>query len=335
MLAGCVIYLVFFLLGEAGSGKSSAMAKIALDWAGNDESADLDQCRGQPNILRKIFDFMFMVPLKTVDSDIPLERLLIQQHELEDKNITEDEIKTILHSSRCLLVFDGYDEYKKGTNAAIDAVISGKRRNSFVLVTSRPDYIDKTDRKRLNGEIQIKGLSNKSIEECINRYFDMEEKSQSEATSKEPVPATQMTSEGSESGTTDEGPSQKKLKSQDLIKKAKNRDIYGFLKIPILLLMVSVLYIETGSLPERRSDIMWEIIQIYIKRAEEKGVPIENPDKLLRHLGKLSYDASQRDTHQLMIKKVSIQVKFIHYWQRSPFRLSKHLHRHLFTILSC
>ena len=173
------------------------MAKIALDWAGNDESADLDQCRGQLNILRKIFDFMFMVPLKTVDSDIPLEKLLIQQHELEDRAIAEDEIKTILHSSRCLLAFDGYDEYKKGTNAAIDAVISGKRRNSFVLVTSRPDYIDKTDRKRLSGKIQIKGLSNKSIEECINRYFDMEEKSQSEATSKEPVPATQMTSEGS------------------------------------------------------------------------------------------------------------------------------------------
>ena len=49
---------------------------------------------------------------------------------------------------------------------------------------------------------------------------------------------------------------------------------------------------------------MWEIIQIYIKRAEEKGIPIENPDELLRHLGELSYDASQRRTHQLLIKKV-------------------------------
>ena len=327
MPAVCVIYS-FFLLGEAGSGKSSAMAKLALDWAGNDESADLDQCRGQPNILRKIFDFMFMVPLKTVDSDIPLERLLIQQHELEDRAIAEDEIKTILHSSRCLLVFDGYDEYKKGTNAAIEAVISGKRRNSFVLITSRPDYIDKTDRKRLSGEIQIKGLSNKSIEECINRYFDMKEKSQSEATSKDPVPATQVTSEGAKSGatsqdplleqpatsensqpgaksedpsleigTTKEEPSQTVLKSRHLIEKAKNRGIYGFLKIPILLLMLCVLHIETGTLPERRTEIIWEIIQIYIKRAKEKGVPIENPEKLLCHLGELSYNASHTLTN--------------------------------------
>ena len=174
----------------------------------------------------------------------------------------------------------------------------------------------------------------------------MEEKSQSGTTSKDPIPATQMTSEGSESGATSEDalleppatsessqpgaksedpsleigtskeePSQTVLKSRDLIEKAKNRGIYGFLKIPILLLMLSVLHIETGTLPERRTEIIWEIIQIYIKRAEEKGVPIENPDELLRHLGKLSYDASQRDSHQLMIKKVSIQVNVIHHWQ--------------------
>ena len=45
------------------------MAKLALDWARNDESADLNQCHGNTNILRKIFDFMFVVPLKTIDSD--------------------------------------------------------------------------------------------------------------------------------------------------------------------------------------------------------------------------------------------------------------------------
>ena len=243
---------------------------------------------------------------------IPLERIIIQQHELEDRGIAEDEMKTILHSSKCLLVFDGYDEYKKGTNAAIDTVISGKRRNSFVLITSRPDYIAQKDRERLTGEIQIKGLSSKSIEECINRYFDMEDKYQSEATSKDPIPAPPVTSErskaeatrrgpsqeplatcegsqpgttsedpqleppainenpqsgatskdplleppetseGSQPGTTSEEASQTKLKSRDLIKKAQNRGIYEFLKIPILLLMLSVLYVETGSLPERR-----------------------------------------------------------------------------------
>ena len=224
---------------------------------------------------------MFLITLKNIDSDLPLERFIIQQYELEDEGITEDEIKTILDSSKCLLVFDGYDEYRKGTNSATDAAISSQNGHSFVLITSRPDYMDKKDKKKLDGEIQIKGLSYESIEECVDRYFEKPEVSQQGGTNEDLA----RTSEGFK-------------------KKAKKRGIYGLLRIPIILLMLSVLYIETGSLPERRSDIMWEIIQTYIKRAEEKGVPIDNPDKLLRHLGELSYDASQRDTHQLLIKKV-------------------------------
>ena len=55
----------FFLLGKAGSGKSSAMAKLALDWTGKNDSADLDQqSHEQNNILREKFDFVFTVPLK-------------------------------------------------------------------------------------------------------------------------------------------------------------------------------------------------------------------------------------------------------------------------------
>ena len=222
-----------------------------------------------------------MIQLKNIDSDLPLERFIIQQYELEDKGISEHEIKTILDSPKCLLVFDGYDEYKKSTNSAIDAAITSQNGHSFVLITSRPKQMDKKDRKQLDGEIEIEGLSYESIEKCVERYFKKAEGSQQRASKEDPA----LTSEGFK-------------------KKSKERGIYGLLKIPLLLLMLSVLYIETGSLPIRRTDIMWEIFQMYIKRAEEKGVPIENPDELLRHLGELSYDASQRDTHQLLIKKV-------------------------------
>ena len=132
-----------------------------------------------------------MIPLKKIDSDIPLERFIIQHYELEDKGIAEDEIKTILDSSKCLLVFDGYDEYKKGTNSAIDEAISSQNGQSFVLITSRPDHLDKKDRKKLDGEIQIKGLSYKSIEECIDRYFDRAEVSQQGGINEDPVPISE------------------------------------------------------------------------------------------------------------------------------------------------
>ena len=265
------------------------MAKLGLDFARKDHSANLDkQSPEQTKILREKFDFMFVVPLKNIDSDISLEKVIIQQHDLEDKDITEDEIKTILESSKCLLVFDGYDEYKKGTNSDIDAVISGKRGNCFVLVTSRPDYMEKKDRKKLDGEIQITGLSDKSITECIDRYLDKEEVAQP--------------------GSTNENPKLAKMNSKDLITKARKRGIFKLFKIPILLLMLSVLYVETGSLPERRTDIMWEIVQIYIKRAKEKGFEFEDPDGLLHHLGELSYEASERKTHKLLIRKVGPEM---------------------------
>ena len=225
-----------------------------------------------------------MIQLKNIDCNTPLETIIIQEHDLKEKGLTEDEIKTILHNSKCLLVFDGYDEYKKGTNQAIDASINGENGNCFVLITSRPDYMDKKDRKKMDEEIQIVGLSDKSITECIDRHFDNEE--------------------GPQSGSTDEDPTQAKVKSKNFIKKAEKRGVFRLLKIPILLLIVSALYVETGDLPQRRTDIMWEIVQIYIKRAEKKEISIENPDELLRHLGKLSYEASKRKTHQLMIDKV-------------------------------
>ena len=225
-----------------------------------------------------------MVLLKNVDSDIPLEKIIIQQHEFEGKEITEDEIKTILDSSKCLLVFDGYDEYKKGTNSAIDATISGEKRNSFVLITSRPDYMDKKDKNKLDGEIQINGLSDESVKECLDRYSDKDEMTQLETTSEDP----ELT----------------KVNSQDFIKQAKKRGVFRLLNIPILLLMLIVLFVETKCLPERRKDIMWEIIQIYTKRAKEKGIEFEDSKVLLRHLGKLSYEASKRKTHTLLKKRL-------------------------------
>ena len=184
----------------------------------------------------------------------------------------------------------------------------------------------KKDGRRFYEEIQIRGLSDESIEECIARYFDNQpeataERCQPQAISNNPLTAVPTTCEGAQPGTTatpipsstgkgsqlrttNEHSSQAKQESQDLINDVKNRGIYGFLKIPLLLLMLNILYLETKSLPERRTDIIWEIIQMYIKRAEVKGDPIKDPNELLCHLGKLSYDASQRGTHRLMIKKV-------------------------------
>ena len=225
-------------------------------------------------ILKNRFDFVFLVPLKHIDSDVPLEQLIILEHELADKNITQDEIKTLLESPRSLLILDGYDEYKKGTNSAIDAVITDNKINSFVLITSRPNHMDKIDKNKVDGEIQNKGLSVRSVMESTLRYIENAEK------------------------------------AVDFLKKAVSQELSELLRIPILLLMMCVLYIQKETLPKNRAKFFKDIIDMYIMRAEERGVHFDDKDKMLLCLGELCYEASERDTQQLLIRKVSLASRY-------------------------
>ena len=249
------------------------MVKLALDWAkGRNRETNQFDDHSQGDTLQNQFDYVFLVPLKQVNSDISLEEVLLQKHELENKNISEDEIKKITNSPRVLLIFDGYDEYKKGTNSDIDAAISGQRGNSFVLITSRPDHMEKRDKRKLDGEIQNNGLSGDSIEQCAQRYIEDEEK------------------------------------TKGFLDKAMKQGLFRLLKVPILLIMMCVLHIQTGFLPRKRERIVRDIVDMYILRAQERGVHFEDTDQMLLDLGELSYEASQRDTHQLLIKKVVLDL---------------------------
>ena len=242
------------------------MAKLALDWVECKGHTDKSQASESLPGLEK-FDFTFLIKLKNVDEDVPLEREIIKQHDL-DSEATEDQIRSILKHCKTLLIFDGYDEYKKGTNSAIDAAISGRRGKSFVLITSRPDNMDKKDKDKLDGKIQNRGLSEEQIEVYIERILD------------------------------------DKKKTKSLIEAAHRSDIEQLLRIPIVALMLCILYKEEKQLPRTQTKIIQQIIQIYIKRAKEKGVELPAENTILDVLGALSWEALQRKTHQLLIKKV-------------------------------
>ena len=68
---------------------------------------------------------------------------------------------------------------------------------------------------------------------------------------------------------------------------------------------MSVLYMENEKLPESKADAVRKLVEMYLRRAKEKGIELEDTEGLLLTLGELSWDALQKDTHQLLIKKVS------------------------------
>ena len=132
--------------------------------------------------------------------------------------------------------------------------------------------MNKRDKNKLDGKIQLRGLSQENILLYIRRHLEDKEKAES------------------------------------LMKAAERSQTNELLRIPIIALMLCILYKETKQLPRTQTEIIKEIIQIYIKRAKEKGVELPDEDEMLFVLGKLSWNALRRDTHQLLIKKVNYSL---------------------------
>ena len=90
---------------------------LAMDWAQGKAPPELQQ-----------FNFVFFIALKDVNSNMPLEDIILNQHErFKVRNVPKIDMKAILEGStgsQVLLLFDGYDEYQQRTNAHIDSAIS-------------------------------------------------------------------------------------------------------------------------------------------------------------------------------------------------------------------
>ena len=271
-------------------GKSCSMAMLAVDWAEDDTTAEPVSKRAKSDLDTSVknFDFVFLIQLSQIDSDVSLEEVIIQQHgRLKSKNVLKEQIGTILQKKKVLLLFDGYDEYKKGTNAAIDDAITNTIGNCFVIVTSRPgDYLEKSDVDKIDGEIQITGLSEENIVKCATRYLQSLLVSHSDRKSAENA-------------------------SGNLIQQARNAGIDELLRIPIILLMVCVLFSNEQSLPNTKTGIVWEIIKMCMDRSTLKHMGLKWNDihkinEMLFILGELSWMALQKDTKQLLIRKVRL-----------------------------
>ena len=81
-----------------------------------------------------------------------------------------DHIESILNGTtkhRVLLLADGYDEYTRGTNRYIDAILESRSSNVSLILTSRPgDYVPKEVSSTMHEEILIVGFSWKKIVPC-------------------------------------------------------------------------------------------------------------------------------------------------------------------------
>ena len=198
------------------------MKHLALIWADGDEEM-------------KKFEFLFHLSLKSVQGDQSIEELIIKQHAgLKRNNVKPSEVKFILRKvKKVLVILDGYDEYKRGTNSDIDnAVTKQLFPHSWMILTSRESKELPTIREYFNAEAEIIGFGEREIKLYINKYFGDAEKSE-------------KLLEIAEKG--------------NLISGIYDDD--GLMHVPILLHMICVLFLRKVSLPETRTGIMSAIVQ--------------------------------------------------------------------------
>ena len=232
------------------------------------------------------FDFLFLIPLRNVNDNSTLPELVKTQLDL-DTDIPSDYIDTIIRGKnniKTLIILDGYDEYTKGTNQDIDRLIASTSRNCFLLVTSRfGEYLKKSARKQMDGEVVIKGFSEENIAKCSELYLESKEI------------------------------------SDDFLKQAKQSPIYELLHVPIVLLMSCMVFAEIGSLPRTQTELFRIAREIIMDRSTlktfwKKCTELEDRDSWLDILGQMSWEALQRDEKQLLLDKVSANLLWIMHW---------------------
>ena len=231
-----------------------------------------------------VFDFLFLLRLRHASKTSSLIDMIKKQHcYLED--VPDKKIKAILGGStnhKVALLLDGYDEYEKGRNAEIDKVIDAPKVNTFVILTSRPGYVEKAMKNEMDGEVVIEGFSAESIQNCATKYLSSEDK------------------------------------CDEMLKQAEQAGLYSgwssdLLRVPIILLMVCVIFDEKRSLPKSRTAIVKDIFELTIDRTTLKRFSPgmyadvkEFQDALLFALGELAWESLKKKEKELLLNKVTI-----------------------------
>ena len=260
----------FILLGQSGIGKTSSIALLAVRFG--ERAKQLEQ-----------FDFVFAIKLNLVNKTSSVAEIVKLQHDrFKAMDVSLDHIESIMKGTtkhRVLLLVDGYDEYTRGTNRYIDAVLESRTGSYFLILTSRPgDHLPATVRDSMDGVVMVTGFSLEKICRCSAQFLDSEEM------------------------------------SHQMVLEARKSGIKDFLYIPIILLMTCVVFAEKKSLPKTKTGIVGIIYELMMDRTtlktfgcKSRNVP--NLDKLLYLLGEVAWKALQKDSRQLLLNKVKLHRK--------------------------
>ena len=167
--------------GETGIGKTTFVKKLLVDWSNLEEAEMDEECK---DALRK-FDLVVSINLKEVSKCQTLKEVVSGSRLLpEDDEKSVDDLLCYMRTNqdKVLLVFDGYDEYRTGSeaeerygsrsNSPIFKIFHGNiLRDCTVLVTSRSSRADEI-RGPVDIQAEITGFNIFEREDFMRKMLD-------------------------------------------------------------------------------------------------------------------------------------------------------------------
>ena len=161
------------ICGNAGSGKTTLMSRIAYEWAKSEDVEITSSENSQPAFAStlKQMTLLFVLNIHKFRSNETLS-MAIKKQALPC--VLVDDIEEVLGKLKkgCLILLDGYDEMPKGTvnHALEDEILSG----CFVIVTTRVHKVDDfyvNQTGHLYSIVKLLGFSSEKSLEYIKKFF--------------------------------------------------------------------------------------------------------------------------------------------------------------------
>ncbi|XP_030841838.1 NLR family CARD domain-containing protein 4-like [Strongylocentrotus purpuratus] len=156
------------LFGEAGRGKTTAVAKMAYDWANKNGASPLKNVK-----------LLFVFKMRNMNAKTGITEAIVPLlGKKYEKYIKELEEYIDSHEKDIVMLFDGYDEFSGELNCrdnisyVIDILCEERCRQCRVLVTSRP--VRKKDfysRSFYYSKMVIEGYSQQHATDFIDKFF--------------------------------------------------------------------------------------------------------------------------------------------------------------------
>lgn len=189
LLAEKAVNNVELIEGDPGIGKTTFVNKLAQEWAAatSERYAYIlapayctDVHRADVNLLKEKFDFVFLVPLNTIQERSIITHIENIIHKFAPTTNFASEIMTyLLHNDRTLLVLDGYDERQPAhVYDLINGRIPGKDNTYMVscriIVTIRSYYVERIPDfdqflQKVNNWFRIKGFGFEAMQSYFNK----------------------------------------------------------------------------------------------------------------------------------------------------------------------